>query len=48
LLQLPIAPDTSFRLVAEKTGYGVLTADPQADDTSFNCVLRKKVPGKTQ
>jgi len=47
-LQLPIAADTNFRLVAEKAGYGVLTADPQAGDTSFNCVLRKNPSGKTQ
>ena len=47
-LQLPIAADTNFRLVVEKLGYRVLTADPQAGDTSFNCVLRKKASGKEQ
>ena len=46
-LQLPIAADANFRLVAEKSGYGVLTADPQAGDTTFNCVLRKNASGKT-
>jgi hypothetical protein len=48
LLQLPIAADTNFRLVAEKPGYVVLTADPQAGDNSFNYVLRKKASGKAQ
>jgi len=47
-LKLPIAGDSNFRLVAEKPGYGVLTADPQAGDTSFNCVLRKKASGKAR
>ena len=47
-LQLPTPTDTNFRLVAEKPGYVVLTADPQAGDTSFNCVLRKNASGKEQ
>jgi hypothetical protein len=47
-LPLPMAADTNFRLVLEKLGYEVRTADPPAGDTSFNCVLRKNASGKAQ
>ena len=39
--KLPVAPGTSFRLIVEKEGYEVRTADPMAGNTSFNCSLRR-------
>lgn len=39
--QVRLPADTTFRLIATKLGYVVLTADPRAGDTTFNFILRK-------
>jgi hypothetical protein len=39
--QVHLAASTNFHLIIKKPGYDILTADPPAGDTNFNCTLRK-------
>lgn len=40
--QVPVAAGANFRLVAQKPGYDVFTADPTSGNTAFNCHFTKR------